>query len=527
MIVNGLFPIGETPSQQGVKGPATKEDGFQGGDFPAFLFLILAAPAIQIAQSTREAEPFPASETSTAHAFLAPATSEGGGEDSITSSEILPALDQSGESQGQPMGVAFTFQTQLWQGLSPQPTPETLLGDGIKASAATSTNDGAGNHGQAIDGPQDFLPGRGDSAAALNSLAGGASQGNIIGKPADSDSTFSQGLFSHIDIAAVEAKNDAEASNDRVYHGRQSVDPGANDKNIGPTRLTMTLGSEARETAKGNSHNDAPGPWHEMNHGYSAIAKENLGQVILRPNGEHLARDDELKLSPQLQVKVDTESDKSPVVEIVHPAGETHAPDSQQGEQGPFLQYRHGEPLQAPVHASSNQGLQHNASAFQVVGLTDSLPTEPAAEATLRRSVVEQVAGEINGHIRIGKTQAVIQLDPPELGRLKIALHVDGKKLEARIITENHQSRALIESHLHELRQALGENRLELVDVRVDGVGWGGAHTGGREQARQEANGGSQPGSSPARPARDGSDEREPVRRQFSAHESGRVSMWA
>jgi flagellar hook-length control protein FliK len=90
------------------------------------------------------------------------------------------------------------------------------------------------------------------------------------------------------------------------------------------------------------------------------------------------------------------------------------------------------------------------------------------------RPVVERVAGEMAGRIKLNKQDAIIQLDPPELGKIKIDLHVDGDKLQARIFTEGHESQSLIENHLQELRQALQANNLDLVDVRVQG-GWHGA----------------------------------------------------
>jgi hypothetical protein len=526
MIVNGLFPIGESPTQESVKGPAVIEDGSQGGDFSTFLFLILAAPANQIAQGTGEAACCLASENSTAQAVLRPATPDDCGEDSTTYAKILPVQDQSGEYRGQPKAMDFTDQTQLWGGLAPHPTPEPALRDGIKTSPTASVNDGAEDQGVVIHAPKDFLPWHVESAADLGSLTADPRQSNVVGNSASSAAAVPHQFFPHIGMLAVEAKTEAEASNDPAYYGRQSVDSETFDEDISREKVRVTLGAEASQTAKGNSHNDKSSPWLDLNQRYSAIAKKNLGEVILRPTGEHPMTDGELKLWRQPQAEFDPVPSKSTVAEIFNPGGEAQSPDSRQGGQDTLLQHGNGEATQAPVHASV-MGVQHNTMAFQVAGLADNLPTEQATEPTLRRSVVEQVAKEINGRIRIGKTEAVIQLDPPELGRLKIALRVDGEKLEARITAESHDSRVLIESHLHELRQALGENRVELLDVRVDGSGWGNAHGGGQDGNRQEANGGRQPETYFGGPVRDGSEEREPVRRQSSEHEPGRVSMWA
>jgi flagellar hook-length control protein FliK len=161
--------------------------------------------------------------------------------------------------------------------------------------------------------------------------------------------------------------------------------------------------------------------------------------------------------------------------------------------------------------------------------LTDKTATAAVREMEPARwrPLVEQVAGEINGHIRIGKQEAIMQLDPPELGKLRIDLHLDGDRLEARILAETPESRALIETHLPELRRILGENRVELVDVRIDSGSWSSAGGDGHGWPRQEANGGYQPTNDFGGVLGVGAEEREPERRQPEAHEPGRVSMWA
>jgi flagellar hook-length control protein FliK len=141
--------------------------------------------------------------------------------------------------------------------------------------------------------------------------------------------------------------------------------------------------------------------------------------------------------------------------------------------------------------------------------------------------LVERVAGEINGHIRIGKKEAIMQIDPPELGRLRIDLRLDGDRLEARILAETAESRAIIETHLPELRRILGENRVELVNVRIDSGSWSGAGGEGHGWPRHEANGGHQPTNDFGGVLQGGAKERELGPGQPQAHDPGRVSMWA
>jgi flagellar hook-length control protein FliK len=154
-------------------------------------------------------------------------------------------------------------------------------------------------------------------------------------------------------------------------------------------------------------------------------------------------------------------------------------------------------------------------------------PAGDPAPATWR-STIERVATELASHIKLNKREAVIQLDPPELGKIKIDLRLEGEKLEARIVADVHESRALIESHLQELRQALRSQHVELAEVRVSQGSWsGGAGDStpgfGQQQpddgphwARSSENSGV---AASAAPERSGN--------QDSGREKGRVSMWA
>ena len=142
------------------------------------------------------------------------------------------------------------------------------------------------------------------------------------------------------------------------------------------------------------------------------------------------------------------------------------------------------------------------------------------------RPVVERVIEEISGRIRIGARQAVLQLDPPELGRLQIDLYMDGDKLAARILTETQESRTLLETHLPELRQALGDIRVELLDVRIDSGSWSGPRGEGQQEPRHETHNGRQTAEDSNQPNRNFK-EREESRRPPGILEAGSVSMWA
>jgi hypothetical protein len=151
-----------------------------------------------------------------------------------------------------------------------------------------------------------------------------------------------------------------------------------------------------------------------------------------------------------------------------------------------------------------------------------------AAHATAWRPVIDRVADEIIGHVQIGKHEAVLQLDPPELGKIKIDLWIDGAEIHARIVADEQNTKTLIESHLPELRQALDAGRVELVNLRVDhqepargNEQW---PQGFADNARQGPRHGQSHGGLAERAPNDGAPSENPTR---VASDTGRISMWA
>jgi flagellar hook-length control protein FliK len=160
----------------------------------------------------------------------------------------------------------------------------------------------------------------------------------------------------------------------------------------------------------------------------------------------------------------------------------------------------------------------------------DAAPAAADVAANAWRPVVERVAEEMVGRIKMNKQDAIIHLDPPELGKIKIELHVDGDKLQARILTQGHESQSLIESHLQELRQALQANKLDLVDVRVQGS-WhgapGDAMQGFPQQQQQQPHSGTQQQWGWAAGTSADRDSVEALPSKALTPDKGRVSMWA
>jgi flagellar hook-length control protein FliK len=187
-------------------------------------------------------------------------------------------------------------------------------------------------------------------------------------------------------------------------------------------------------------------------------------------------------------------------------------------------EHKHAE----PVEIKGEPSFRLNDTAVSMLNTTgsESLADKQTVGAREWRPVIGRVATEIAAQLRIGQNEAVIQLDPPDLGKIKIDLHVRGDKLQAHIIAEAQESHALIENHLQELRQALQAQSVDLVDVRVS---HGGVTGGGDPMAgfRQQSNGGQETSWTSAHGATAASESSETRRQGGSQREAGRVSVWA
>jgi flagellar hook-length control protein FliK len=141
------------------------------------------------------------------------------------------------------------------------------------------------------------------------------------------------------------------------------------------------------------------------------------------------------------------------------------------------------------------------------------------------QAVVNQVADGIGARVQDQSSEARLQLNPPELGRLDIQLIVEGERVQAHIVAESKDVGALIQSHLPELKQALQSHRLDLENLRVDVQTSGDNLNSSSQQFRQEARSSGQgqfTGVSPINEAED--DIARPV---APLQPPGRISVWA
>jgi len=138
---------------------------------------------------------------------------------------------------------------------------------------------------------------------------------------------------------------------------------------------------------------------------------------------------------------------------------------------------------------------------------------------------VERLARDIVDHLRVGKQAAVLQLDPPDLGKVKIDLRIEDGQLHVRIHAEGHESQGLIENHLPELQQALRAGQIDIGELRVTQGDWNGSSALAQNfnqspQGRQEA-------PRALAHSRLGDEVLTEPPAQFRQSTDGRVSMWA
>lgn len=174
--------------------------------------------------------------------------------------------------------------------------------------------------------------------------------------------------------------------------------------------------------------------------------------------------------------------------------------------------------------ADANQPGQTPAWLGAAVPLASAESHGETSTAPAWRPLVEHLARDIGDHLRIGKQEALLQLDPPDLGKVKIDLRLEDGQLHVRIAAEDSHAQQLIEHHLAELHQALRAGDTNLADVRLTQGEW---RSGGSTQQFDQAPQGRQDAPR-GFGGRAQHDENQPERpRSAPPSADGRVSMWA
>ncbi len=115
-----------------------------------------------------------------------------------------------------------------------------------------------------------------------------------------------------------------------------------------------------------------------------------------------------------------------------------------------------------PLHtASSNQGPNG-------IGGTGPGAQNDLQAAGVKISISHQLSQGISEAIRFNRNRAVLHLNPPELGRVRVSLSVTGgNHVNATFIAEHPETRQIIEASMAQLRDQLHQNGFSLGDLNV------------------------------------------------------------
>lgn len=133
----------------------------------------------------------------------------------------------------------------------------------------------------------------------------------------------------------------------------------------------------------------------------------------------------------------------------------------------------------------------------QAGAATQSLRAE-AAQSTntplhlTRDAAGDQVAEKVHMMMSKNLKNIDIRLDPPELGRMQIRLHMNGDGAGVHFTVANHQARDMIEQSMPRLREMLSQQGVQLGDTSVQQQS-SGQQQGYAAQGGEGSNGGSGP----------------------------------
>ena len=143
---------------------------------------------------------------------------------------------------------------------------------------------------------------------------------------------------------------------------------------------------------------------------------------------------------------------------------------------------------QTPQNNSSNNGGQSgnlNQNGIQAgtlsVNTADNRFMETAG--SLGQNVAAQAADGISQAVKLNKGKAILHLNPPELGSVKVNITVGhNNHVQATFVTDHPETRHILEANMQHLRDNLAQNGFSLGQANVDVGGNALANSGGDPQ---------------------------------------------
>lgn len=157
-------------------------------------------------------------------------------------------------------------------------------------------------------------------------------------------------------------------------------------------------------------------------------------------------------------------------------------------QQGNFASTENGEETETTQKSNENSAIQTNTSYSTVVTETEVQTVVKTQQADFD-GVVRQIVEQIKVQIKPDVTSMELQLNPENLGKVNLQVTSKEGAVTAQLFVQNETVKAMIESQLMVLREALNEQgvKVEAVEVTVETGQFGRSLEQHSEQQKQEA----------------------------------------
>lgn len=157
-------------------------------------------------------------------------------------------------------------------------------------------------------------------------------------------------------------------------------------------------------------------------------------------------------------------------------------------QQGNFASTENGEETEPTQKSNENSAIQTNTSYSTVVTETEVQTVVKTQQADFD-GIVRQIVEQIKVQIKPDVTSMELQLNPENLGKVNLQVTSKEGAVTAQLFVQNETVKAMIESQLMVLREAMNEQgvKVEAVEVTVETGQFGRSLEQHSEQQKQEA----------------------------------------
>ena len=157
-------------------------------------------------------------------------------------------------------------------------------------------------------------------------------------------------------------------------------------------------------------------------------------------------------------------------------------------QQGNFASTENGEETEITQKSNENSAIQTNTS-YSTVVTENEVQTVVKTQQADFDGIVRQIVEQIKVQIKPDVTSMELQLNPENLGKVNLQVTSKEGAVTAQLFVQNETVKAMIESQLMVLREAMNEQgvKVEAVEVTVETGQFGRSLEQHSEQQKQEA----------------------------------------